>query len=139
MNINPKAILLLDDDPDFLAINRSVLESAGYRVLCAASVEEAWQQLAAEKPCLIIADLMMQTLDAGFAFSHRLKADDHFCDIPMIIVTGIASQRGYDFSPRTPEDLKSMGIDAYIEKPATAGTLLHKVQELLQDERGERR
>ena len=131
MNSTPEAILLLDDDPDFLTISRSVLESAGHRVLCAASVEEAWEQLAVEKPCLIIADLMMKTLDAGFAFSRRLKADERFRDIPMIIVTGIASQRGYDFSPRTPEDLKSMGVDAYIEKPATADTLLPHVQKLL--------
>jgi len=128
---NPEAILLLDDDPDFLTITQSVLESAGHRVLCAASVEEAWERLSAEKPCLIIADLMMKTLDAGFAFSRSLKADERFRDIPMIIVTGITSQRGYDFSPRTLEDLTSMGVEAYIEKPATAEKLLPTVQKLL--------
>ena len=131
MSDKPQAILLLDDDPDFLTISRSVLESAGYRVVCAADVEEAWERLAEEKPRLVVADLMMKTLDAGFAFARRLKADERYRDIPLIILTGIAGQRGYDFTPRAPEDLKSMGADAYIEKPATGGALLAKVRELL--------
>ena len=138
MNNHSQAILLLDDDLDFLTISRSVLESAGYRVVHATAVDEAWDRLLAEKPRLIITDLMMNTMDAGFDFARRVKTDERFHDIPVIILTGIASQRGYDFSPRASEDLESMEADAYLEKPLTPGVLLGKVSEILtKREKGE--
>jgi len=131
VNNHSQAILLLDDDPDFLTIGRSILESGGHRVIHATAVDEAWEYLRTEKPCLIITDLMMDALDAGFDFARRLKADERFRDIPVIILTGIASRRGYDFTPRSREDLRSMEADAYLEKPLTADVLLGKVAELM--------
>ena len=137
MSNRSQTILLLDDDLDFLMINRSVLESAGHRVIHATDVDEAWKQLLAEKPALVVTDLMIRTLDAGFDFARRIKADERFQDTPVIILTGIGSRRGYDFTPRTSEDLKSMEADAYLEKPVPSAVLLAKVSELLaKHERG---
>lgn len=124
-------ILLVDDDTDFLEINRQILEPNGYRVACCADPQAAWQRLADEKPALIITDLMMSNLDSGFSLSKQIKSDPRFADIPIIIATAVTSQVGLDFRPRTPEDLAAMCVDAYFDKPIPPKKLLAKVAELL--------
>ena len=59
-------ILIVDDDYDFLEINRMILERAGYRVVTAAEPRQALVKMEAEKPDLIITDLMMTSIDSGF-------------------------------------------------------------------------
>ena len=124
-------VMVVDDDLDFLEICRHVLQAGGYRVACAADPAEALKQMAAEKPDLLISDLMMKTLDAGFLFVKQVRDDARFRDLPVIIITGVASQRGYDFEPRTAEDLAAMRVNAFIAKPATPDKLLAKVRELI--------
>jgi CheY-like chemotaxis protein len=124
-------ILLVDDDFDFLEMNRHVLESKGYRVLCASDPDEALAKMGSDTPAVVITDLMMKTLDSGFLFSRRLKEDRRFKDIPVIIVTAVGSRCGFDFRPRTQEELQAMCADAYFAKPVTPEKLLEKVEELL--------
>jgi CheY-like chemotaxis protein len=130
-------IALVDDDTDFIEMNRSVLEAKGYVVLCYTNAEEALVGIKKERPDLIITDLMMKTLDSGFSFSQRIKEDPRFGGIPLVIVTAIGSKLGYDFSPRNPEELEEMHADAYFDKPVSAGALIAKVEELLQSGMGE--
>jgi CheY-like chemotaxis protein len=129
-NVGP-LVLLVDDDVDFLEINRQILEPNGYRVVCAADPKQAWQRMTEEKPALVITDLMMEDLDAGFSFSSRIKADPRFADVPIIIATAVTSQAGLDFRPRTPADLAAMSVDAYFDKPIPPKALLEKAAELL--------
>jgi CheY-like chemotaxis protein len=124
-------VMIVDDDLDFLEICRHVLEAGGYRVVCVAEPEEALRQMAAEKPGLVISDLMMKTLDAGFLFVKQLRDDARYRTLPVIIMTGVASQRGYDFAPRTAEDLAALRVDAFLSKPATPEKLLAKVREFV--------
>jgi CheY-like chemotaxis protein len=124
-------ILLVDDDVDFLEINRHILESGGYRVVCASSAEAAWERMAAERPDLVVTDLMMNTLDSGFSFSRQIKEDARFKDLPVVIATAVTSACGFDFRPRTPEEMASMCVDAYFDKPILPKALLAKVAELL--------
>jgi len=90
-------------------------------------------KMAEEKPHLIITDLMMEALDSGFSFSRRIKQDARFSDIPVIVVSSIGSRRGFDFRPRTADELAAMHADAYFDKPIEPDTLLTKVRELLED------
>jgi chemosensory pili system protein ChpA (sensor histidine kinase/response regulator) len=124
-------VMVVDDDLDFLEICRHVLQTGGYRVVCVADPDEALRQMAAEKPDLVISDLMMKTLDAGFLFVKQVRDDARFRNLPVIIITGVASQRGYDFEPRTAEDLSAMRVNAFLAKPATPDKLLAKVRELI--------
>ncbi len=130
-------IMLVDDDPDFLDMNRHVLEDRGYRILCASDPQQALAKMAAHKPDLIITDLMMKSLDSGFSFARLLRQDIRFKNIPIIIVTAVGAQRGFDFRPRTPAELAAMCADAYFEKPVAPDTLLKKVEELLARRSGE--
>ncbi len=124
-------ILLVDDDLDFLEINRHILEPRGYRVACDTDPQAAWQRLQTEKPNLIITDLMMANLDSGFSLARHVTQDPRLADGPIIMATAITSQAGLDFRPRTREDLAAMSIDAYFDKPIPPQKLLDKVAELL--------
>jgi len=124
-------ILLVDDDPDFIRINRPVLERSGYRVVCASDPQGALAQMTEQKPHLVVTDLMMKALDSGFSLARQLKQDARFKETPIIIVTAVGSQRGFDFRPRTAEEVAAMCADAYFEKPIAPEALLQKVQELL--------
>lgn len=127
----PRTILLVDDDADFLAMNRAVLESAGYAVVCAASADEARALLSQQRADLIVTDLMMGALDSGFAFAAGLKADPATQAIPVIMATSVGRHAGLDFRPRSSDELAQMNVDAYFDKPVRPVVLLNTIAELL--------
>jgi CheY-like chemotaxis protein len=131
MSGEPALILIVDDDYDFLELNRIILEGAGLRVVTATNPGEALQRVAAEAPDLVITDLMMTSIDAGFAFAAQLKHDPHTAGVPIIISTSVSSQLGLDFRPESPADLEKMHVDAYFDKPIDAQALVAKVHQLL--------
>jgi CheY-like chemotaxis protein len=126
-----KKVLLLDDDLDFLEMNKQILETRGYEVVCSSDPHEALKMMEKERPDLVVTDLMMKSLDSGFSFSRQIKEDPRFVNIPVIIVTAIGSQRGFDFIPRTPEELKAMHAEAYFDKPVALEVFIAKVEELI--------
>lgn len=131
----PATILLVDDDKDFLELERRILESRGYRVVGFSDTQAALDALSAaepaDKPALVVTDLMMKALDAGFTFARALKTDPRTAGLPVIIVSAVSSQKGFDFRPRTAADLAAMGADAFFDKPVAPEALLAKVKELL--------
>ena len=131
MSAEKSLILIVDDDYDFLEINRFILEGAGYRVVTATNPAEALERVAAEAPQLVITDLMMTSVDAGFTFAAQLKNDPRTAGVPIIISTSVSSQLGLNFRPETDEDLVKMHVDAYFDKPIRGDALLAKVAELL--------
>jgi DNA-binding response OmpR family regulator len=135
MTGNKARILAVDDDVDFLDWVRIVLEAAGHEVVCFSDAENALASITDAPPDLIITDLMMESLDAGFSFARRTKEAGNLCHVPIIIVTAAESRRGFDFRPRTGEDLAAMHVDAFFCKPVDVKALRMKVQELLNRER----
>ncbi len=131
----PARVLLVDDDPDFLEMERAIFEGEGYEVTGFSDPKAALAALEAaaeaERPGLVVCDLMMRALDSGFSFAGALKADQRFCRIPIIIVSAIASQKGFDFHPRTAEDLAAMHAEAFFDKPVQPRALIARAQELL--------
>ncbi|HOX36955.1 MAG TPA: response regulator [Candidatus Brocadiia bacterium] len=125
-------ILVVDDDADFREAIQCLLEAGGYRVTCARNPQDALGALSATKPDLIVTDLMMDRLDAGFQLSRGLKQNNDFAEIPVIIVTAVGSQLGLDVSPRGDDDMAAMNVDAYMDKPVDPDRFLAKVRELLE-------
>jgi len=126
-----KLIMLVDDDRDFLEINRGLLEARGYRVVCFSDPDEALAAVKRERPDLLVTDLMMKNLDSGFSLARAIKAERALAGIPVILVTAVASQRGFDFNPRTREELAAMNAEAFFDKPVSPVALVAKVEELL--------
>lgn len=128
-------IWLVDDDKDFLEMETAILAHGGYRTRCFSESREALAALGsaagAERPSLVVTDLMMKSLDAGFTFARSLREDPRFADIPMIIVSAVASQKGFDFRPRTAEDLAAMNAEAFFDKPVSPPAFLARVKELV--------
>jgi CheY-like chemotaxis protein len=131
----PPIIVLVDDDRDFLEMNASILSSRGYTVRGFANPGEALAAIRAAgpdgRPSLVITDLMMSALDSGFSLARALHTDPLFAGVPIIIISAVASQKGFDFRPRTPADLAAMHADAFFDKPVDPARLLAKVEELL--------
>ncbi|MBN2494125.1 MAG: response regulator [Deltaproteobacteria bacterium] len=123
-------IVLVDDDPDFVEITSSVLARAGHRVRAFDDPDEAFEFLRGHPADLVVSDLMVKTLDAGFGLARRLKASEETRHIPIIIVTAASSQRGFDFTPHTDAELASMSADAFFNKPVEPAALLEAVRRL---------
>lgn len=124
-------IVVVDDDPDQLEFSRFVLGSAGYRLSAHLEAAEALRCMESDPPDLLITDLMMDSLDAGFSLAERVKQTPGWGHVPVILMTAVESQRGFDFTPRTTEDLAAMNADAFFTKPINPQALLEKVRDLL--------
>ena len=124
-------ILIVDDDLDFVEISKLSLERQGYKIQSAPNAKEGWKMVGKEKPDLIIMDLMMEHLDDGMLLSQKIKNHPKYSSIPILMLTSIARDTGFDFSPRTVEDLKKLNVDDFSMKPIKARALQEKVEKLL--------
>jgi CheY-like chemotaxis protein len=130
-----KTIFLVDDDRDFLELEKRILAGSGCAIFCFSDPQAALAAMTAAAPAslpaLVVTDLMMKALDSGFTFARALKSDPRFARVPVIIVSAVSSQKGFDFHPRTAEELAAMGADAFFDKPVAPAALLARVKELL--------
>jgi CheY-like chemotaxis protein len=126
-----KRVLFVDDDRDFLRSQSILFSSRGYRVLTAESGEEALKLLENEVPDIIFLDLMMEHYDTGFTLSYQIRKDDRFKNVPLVMLSGVASQTGRRFDKQTDELKKWSKLDAFVDKPVTGKQLLKIVEEKL--------
>ncbi len=122
-------ILLVDDDVDFIDLNRAVLENHGFDVVSAFSGREGLDKVRFEQPDLIVLDLMMEKHDTGFAFAKTIKADPLYKGIPILMLTAVSGTTGYDFSQEL--DGYWMKTDDYASKPLLPEELHKRVKDLL--------
>lgn len=121
------AVLIVDDDPDFVNATRMVLEKAGHKVDRAGGGKEGYQKARAEQPDLIILDVMMDSVLDGVSITHKMREDELTQDIPIVMVTSIANT---DYAELFPTD-EYIHIDAFMSKPINPDKLLEKVARLL--------
>ena len=124
-----KKILIVDDELEQIEYASTVLEASGYTPIMAMDGKEGMKKVKAEKPDLILMDIMMPER-GGIGMYQDLKRDGETKNIPVIIVTGIA--RGGDFNDlivRQDQDIPAP--DGYIEKPMNADAMLKMVSDLL--------
>ena len=127
---NKNKILLVDNDVDFVDLNKAVLENNGYEIVTAFSAREGVDKVKVEQPDLIVLDLMMEKHDAGFSFAKQIKADPLYKQIPILMLTSVADVTGFGFSQEL--DGYWMKTDDYAEKPIMPDELLKKVKQLLE-------
>jgi CheY-like chemotaxis protein len=120
-------ILVVDDDPDFVEIMRTILESNDYQVVTASNGQQALSQVKAQRPDLIILDIMMSTVLDGLDVSEQLAKDPDARFMPVIMVSSIAETPYAHVFPME----KQPHMDAWLSKPVDPKSLLNKVAELL--------
>jgi CheY-like chemotaxis protein len=120
-------ILIVDDDPDFVEATRIVLEGAGYDTASAANGDESLEMVRADKPDLIILDVIMSSILDGLNVSQQLQDDPEHKDIPIIMVTSIANT---DYAALFPTD-EYVHINSFLTKPIPPDRMLQEVGKLL--------
>jgi CheY-like chemotaxis protein len=124
-------LLFVDDDSTFLEAQKVFFEARGYKVLMAEGTESALSLLKQETPDMIFLDLMMEHSDSGFALAHRIRSEERFREIPLVMLSGVAAETGTGFS-RERESLKSWShLDDFLDKPVSAHRLLMLVERRL--------
>jgi len=131
---NPRAkILVIDDDQDFKKIISIMLESESYEVVTAKNPQEAKKQLLAEKPDLILLDIMMDSIFDGYSLCHDIKTSQEFQELretPIIFVSAVKEKSGSRFAFDTTQyGLKEP--DDYIDKPVQPEDLFPRIEKLL--------
>ena len=125
-----KRILVVDDEPDFCAIVQMNLEKEGFAVELAYSGVEGLEKVQANPPDAIVLDIMMPEMD-GYEVCKKLKADEKYADIPVILLTAVASHvTSTRYSHR---DGMSTEADDYIAKPASAEEITESIKRLLDE------
>jgi two-component system, OmpR family, alkaline phosphatase synthesis response regulator PhoP len=121
MSISNSRILIVDDDADIRLFVEFGLKKSGYVLHQAANGAQALEILKQEKPDLMIADVMMPVLD-GYGLMAAVRGDPDLCRLPVIMLTGLDSEKMADhvFQP-----------DAYLKKPFATAELLALVKKLL--------
>ena len=118
-----KTLLLVDDDPDFLAGLAAFLRTKGFRVETAASAEAGIRATRELHPDLCILDVKMEGMD-GYAMCEALKQDDQTFETPVIFLSGLSETgdvlRGY-----------YAGAHEYLTKPVDPDELLRKIAKLI--------
>lgn len=118
--------MIIDDDIDLVEAMRITLESAGFEVIDAQDGVKGLEILIAEKPDLLILDVMMDTQDEGFQLAYQLRSSDETRDIPILMVTAVGAQTGYSFD--SAKDEAFLPVEEYIEKPINPQALIDAVK-----------
>ena len=123
-------ILIVDDDQDIRDSLQAFLEGQQYTVTTAADRAEGMERIKAEKPDLLILDVMMSTWQDGFEMARELKKDTQFKEMPILMLTGIKDKAGIDFKS-TAGDPTWCPVDGFLDKPVELDILLAEVEKLL--------
>ncbi len=121
-----KKIMIIDDDIDLVEAMRITLESGGYEVIDAQEGNKGYEMLKSEQPDLLILDVMMGTQDEGFQLAYQIRSAAETSDIPIVMVTAVGAQTGFEFDPSKDENF--LPVDEYLEKPVNPQALLDTVK-----------
>ena len=124
----PQHILVVDDDKQIARLVRSYLEQAGYRVSVAYDGIEALGVIRAQKPDLIVLDLMLPGQD-GWEITRVIRGDDALAAIPIVMLTA----RVEDTDKIVGLEL---GADDYITKPFNPREVVARVRAVLRRSSG---
>lgn len=125
-----KRILIIDDDVDFVDLNKAVLENNGFEVEVAFSGREGLDKVQFEAPDLILLDLMLEKHDTGFSFAKSIKADPRYKSIPIMMISAVAGETGYDFTQS--QDGYWMKTDDFVSKPVEPEELVKRINALIE-------
>ncbi|HOK95101.1 MAG TPA: response regulator [Anaerohalosphaeraceae bacterium] len=124
-----KKVLVIDDDSDFVESIVNLLEARGYNVASASNGKEGVAAAKAEKPDVILLDVMMTTKDEGFNVARELQSIEGIKGTPVIMVTGVRKEMNLPFGFEPDETW--LPVKQILEKPVKPETLLAAVADAL--------
>ncbi len=124
-----KTILIIDDDIDLVEIIRVTLENQGFRVIDAQTGERGLAKAREQNPDLILLDVMMGKVDEGFQVAYELRSDEATADVPILMLTAVTDQTGFDFDPARDKDF--LPVNEFLEKPISPRNLVDMIRKHL--------
>jgi two-component system alkaline phosphatase synthesis response regulator PhoP len=125
----PRKILIIEDDTSTSQFLSYTMEHAGYQAITALDGIDGLKKALAEKPDLIILDIMLPGLD-GFELCHRLRdwarAYAMPADIPVLVLSAKAQDADKSAAFK-------MGANYYIVKPADPAKIVDAVNNMLEE------
>ena len=117
-------ILVVDDDPQIRRLIRATLQSKfNFDILEAENGATAYQKIEAEKPFLVILDIMMPELN-GLELIEKMKQNEETKDVPVIMCSAINDREKV-------VELFSKGVADYIVKPINPIILVNKITQYI--------
>jgi len=113
-------VLIVDDDADFIEIEKTVLQKEGYDITVAYNGEECLQKVDEDPPDLIILDIAMKSAYEGADIAKILRDREDTRNIPIIVVTSQPVHSVY------PEEMW-YPTDVFLRKPVDRYELVEKV------------
>lgn len=122
-SVGGERVLIVDDEPDILALCSYHLARTGYRVSTAATGPEGLRAAREERPALVVLDLMLPGM-SGFDVLERIRADTATRDIAVLMLTARREE---------PDRIRglSLGADDYLTKPFSPPELVLRVGAIL--------
>jgi len=121
----PKKILLADDSITIQKVVELTFSDGDYEVTAVNNGAKAIQKLAEMRPDIILSDIIMPEKN-GYEVCEYVKSHPEYRNIPVILLTGT-------FEPFDPDRADKAGCDAVVTKPFESQSLIHKVEELIQN------
>ena len=120
-----KTIMIVDDEPHMVELEKAILEAEGFKIISAFSGAEALKILEISKPDLIILDMMMPGM-SGREVCEKIRKNPKTRNLKVIFVT-VAR-----FSEIGRNNLKKMRVLDYITKPFNNDELVFRANKILQ-------
>ncbi|MBI3252920.1 MAG: response regulator [Candidatus Omnitrophica bacterium] len=118
-------LLVVDNEIDICNFVKSFFQVRGFKVVTALNGDEAMEKLAAEKPDIVILDIMMRTAREGLDYLPKIKKA--LPSAKVLMITAVEDNEAIDTA-------KKMGADDYITKPLVLEyletTVLEKIKSL---------
>src|SRR5437667_7394213 len=119
----PKTFLLADDSLTIQKVAELSFAGSGYELVCVSNGQKALEKIAAEKPDLILADVVMPEKN-GYEVCEAVKSNPATARIPVVLLSGV-------FEPFDRERAERIGCDSIVSKPFDSQKLLAQVGEIL--------
>ncbi len=121
--IDPKRILIVDDDHSMIRTMTDALEPLGYKITSARDGNQGLACIEFYRPDLVILDLMMPKRSGLLVLEGMRELDQY---IPAIMVTGNDGSRHRHYA-------EILGVDAYLTKPIRVELLIRTVKRVIDD------
>lgn len=118
-----KKLLIADDEPNIVISIEFLMKREGFEVLVAHDGAEALEKIRAERPDIVLLDVMMPKKN-GFDVCQEVRADAALAGTRILMLTA----KGRD--TEVAKGL-ALGADAYVTKPFSTKELVEKVKQLL--------
>lgn len=125
---DPRTVLIIDDDPDYVDAIRRLFESRGDTVCSATDGGAGLERARTSRPDVILLDVMMTERTEGFFTLEQIRRDPVLRHTPVIVVSSIYTQCPVF---RVDPAAGWLPADAFLAKPVEPATLLEEVTRVL--------